>query len=93
MDSCVVKDGFAFIEFTESEFADDAIANMDGKDLDGRFLRVEKTRVEAMGRVRNNEGSDRYETNNIFVANIPENTTEDELRKVFESYGKSTFYI
>ena len=42
--------GFAFVEMTSAEDAQAAIEAMDGKDLDGRPLRVNEARARTNGR-------------------------------------------
>ena len=48
--------GFGFVEMATSEEADHAIAQFNGKDLDGRQIRVEKASPSAGG-ARNTRGS------------------------------------
>jgi arginine/serine-rich splicing factor 4/5/6 len=42
--SISVKEGFGFAEFEDKRDAEDAVKDLDGKDLDGRRIRVEHTR-------------------------------------------------
>lgn len=44
--------GFGFVTMADDAAADEAIANMDGKELDGRAIKVS----EAQDRPRNNNG-------------------------------------
>lgn len=85
-----IKEGFAFIEYAKENSAKEAIDAMHQKDLDGRLLRVETIRLD--NRDNNNRGGRHSgfttETNNIFVANMPNETTEDEFKTHFEVYGE-----
>ena len=39
--------GFGFVTFSDNEAADKAIADMDGKDLDGRTIRVNEAKPKS----------------------------------------------
>ena len=42
----VVKNGYGFVEFSDYRDADDAVADLDGKDMDGGRVRVELARED-----------------------------------------------
>jgi len=44
-----VKEGFGFAEFEDRRDAEDVVKDLDGKDLDGRRIRVEHTRGSGGG--------------------------------------------
>ena len=60
---------------------------MHNQDLDGRPLRVEMARPDYR------RESEKQETNNIFIANIPSDTTEEELQRRFEEFGPGTSQV
>ena len=67
LSSVVIKDratgqskGFGFVEFAEEQFAENAIENMGGKELDGRRIRVNMAEDKPKkDRPRGNFGRDR----------------------------------
>jgi len=54
-----VKEGFGFAEFEDRRDAEDVVKDLDGKDLDGRRIRVEHTRGSGGGGGRRDFGGDR----------------------------------
>jgi RNA recognition motif-containing protein len=51
--------GFGFVEMATSEEAEKAVAQLNGRELDGRTLRVEVSRPKAAGAGRSGGFSDR----------------------------------
>lgn len=60
---------------------------MHEKDLDGRILRVELSRPEAAGKLKNYDPN-RMETKNLFIANIPNDATKEDVEDAFGKFGK-----
>jgi RNA recognition motif-containing protein len=48
--------GFGFVEMSTSEEADQAVAKLNGKDLDGRLLKVERAKASEGGGARRSSG-------------------------------------
>lgn len=48
--------GFGFVEMSTSEEADQAVAKLNGKDLDGRLLKVERANASEGGGARRSPG-------------------------------------
>jgi RNA recognition motif-containing protein len=51
--------GFGFVEMSTSEEADQAVAKLNGKDLDGRLLKVERAKASDGGPRRSSGGGSR----------------------------------
>lgn len=85
IESLVFKQGFAFVEYNDEQQAKDAIESLNGKEVDGRRLRAEEAVPGTRSRRDGNSGE---ASANLFVANIPEGTTESELNDFFGKFGK-----
>jgi RNA recognition motif-containing protein len=48
--------GFGFVEMSTSEEADQAVTKLNGKDLDGRLLKVERAKASEGGGARRSSG-------------------------------------
>ena len=48
--------GFGFVEMSTSEEADQAVSKLNGKDLDGRLLKVERAKASEGGGARRGPG-------------------------------------
>merc|ERR1711997_678528 len=46
LNDVVVKNGYGFVEFSDYRDADDAVSDLDGKDMDGGRVRVELARED-----------------------------------------------
>lgn len=81
--------GFGFVQFDNEESALKAIEKLNGMLLNdkqvfvGPFLR--KQERESV--------SERAKFNNVFVKNLSENTSEEELRTMFEEFGPLTSVV
>lgn len=81
--------GYGFVQFEQEEAAQNAIEKLNGMCLNdkpvyvGPFLR----------RMERENTPDQAKFNNVFVKNLAESTTEDDLAKVFGNFGKMTSLI
>jgi RNA recognition motif-containing protein len=80
---------FTFIHYKNESDALTAIEKLNGSELKGRTIKVEKskTRQELLKMQQQQNGQRTEESQNLFVAGLPLEFTEDELVKVFEVYG------
>jgi RNA recognition motif-containing protein len=83
------RGGFTFIHYKNESDALTAIEKLNGSELKGRTIKVEKskTRQELLKMQQQQNGQRTEESQNLFVAGLPLEFTEDELVKVFEVYG------
>eukprot|EP01029_Cantina_marsupialis_P016903 TRINITY_DN37896_c0_g1_i3.p1 TRINITY_DN37896_c0_g1~~TRINITY_DN37896_c0_g1_i3.p1 ORF type:complete len:170 (+),score=49.00 TRINITY_DN37896_c0_g1_i3:28-537(+) len=56
-----VKSGYGFIEVDDSRDAEDAIRELDGRDLDGRYVNCEYAKGPRRERMERDGGRDRYD--------------------------------
>eukprot|EP01129_Flabellula_baltica_P012889 TRINITY_DN58_c0_g1_i1.p1 TRINITY_DN58_c0_g1~~TRINITY_DN58_c0_g1_i1.p1 ORF type:complete len:485 (-),score=124.41 TRINITY_DN58_c0_g1_i1:32-1486(-) len=69
--------GYAYVNFTEKEDAERAIAGLDGQEINGKVCSVSHQKR-------------RSGKNTIFVSNIPEGTTNDQVTEIFSQFGSIT---
>lgn len=77
--------GYGFVQFREQRAAEAAVKEMNGKEVEGKTLKVEP--------FKNVERKERNSTKftNLFVKELPPGiTTKEDLDKLFESFGKRT---
>jgi len=80
--------GFGFVTFSTKASAEEAIANLNGKELDGRVITVNypKPRGESSaGRVNHDK-----EEIKLYVGNLSFDTSKESLQKLFEQHGTVT---
>ncbi|XP_057212942.1 polyadenylate-binding protein 1-like [Triplophysa rosa] len=101
---CVMTDergrsrGFGFVNFENHEDARRAVAEMNGKDLNGRVLYVGRAqkRLERQGELKRKfeqikqERIQRYQGVNLYVKNLDDSIDDEKLRKEFAPYGTIT---
>ncbi|EXB54169.1 Polyadenylate-binding protein 2 [Morus notabilis] len=81
--------GYGFVQFDSEESAKAAIENLNGMLLNdkqvyvGPFVRKEE---------RDN-ATEKAKFNNVYVKNLAESTTEDDLKKIFGEYGSITSVV
>lgn len=81
--------GYGFVQFDREEAAQNAIEKLNGMLLNdkqvyvGPFLRKQE---------RDNFGN-KTKFNNVFVKNLSESVTEEDLMKIFGEYGKTTSVV
>jgi len=92
-----LKVGFGFVEFEDEHDAEDAVKGLNGKDLEGRQLRVEYGRNRGGGGGGGGggyRGVSRYDSGRggasekIYVGGLPMETTEDDIHDLFDKYGR-----
>ncbi|TRY96867.1 hypothetical protein DNTS_015420 [Danionella cerebrum] len=101
---CVMTDergrsrGFGFVNYFNHEDARKAVAEMNGKELNGRVLYVGRAqkRVERQGELKRKfeqikqERIQRYQGVNLYVKNLDDAIDDEKLRKEFSPYGTIT---
>eukprot|EP01134_Creolimax_fragrantissima_P003371 CFRG3371T1 len=77
--------GFGFVHFETEEAANLAIEKVNGMMLLGKqvFVGIFKAKKERDGE----KGEQHQSFNNVFIKNLPEDATDDELKVEFEKYG------
>ncbi|CAA2964394.1 polyadenylate-binding 8-like [Olea europaea subsp. europaea] len=81
--------GYGFVQFTSEEAAQNAIENLNGMLLNGKqvyvgpFVRKQEREMSV----------DKTKFTNVFVKNMSEETTEEDLRKIFGEYGLLTSVV
>ncbi|XP_077447286.1 embryonic polyadenylate-binding protein-like [Stigmatopora argus] len=101
---CVMKDerghsrGFGFVNYANHEDAQKAVEEMNGKELNGKFLYVGRAqkRLERQGELKRKfdqiklDRIQRYQGVNLYVKNLDDSIDDDRLRKEFSPYGTIT---
>ncbi|CAM8935337.1 unnamed protein product [Rhodiola kirilowii] len=88
-DSMGQSKGYGFVQFDNEESAQKAIEQLNGMLLNdkqvyvGPFLRKQERDANV----------DKTKFNNVFVKNLAESTTEDDLRKIFGEHGPLTSVV
>lgn len=76
--------GYGFIQFDTEAAAKEAIEKVNGMEMNDKVVYVGPFQRRA------ERGTTETKFNNVFVKNLGEEVTEEELRKVFESHGPVT---
>ncbi|KAM0942737.1 hypothetical protein DsansV1_C14g0130321 [Dioscorea sansibarensis] len=85
-DSSGQSKGYGFVQYEEEEAAQNAIER-----LNGMLLNDKKVYVGPFLRKQEREGVvDKAKFNNVFVKNLSEYTTEDDLKMIFGQFGEIT---
>ncbi|XP_068119827.1 polyadenylate-binding protein 1-like isoform X2 [Hyperolius riggenbachi] len=90
--------GFGFVNYRKHEEAQMAVAEMNGKELNGRMLYVGRAqkRIERQTELKRRfeqikqERMSRYQGVNLYVKNLDDGVDDDRLRKEFSPYGTIT---
>lgn len=90
----VLKNGYGFVEFEDKRDAEDAIDDLDGKDLCGMRVRIEQAKARGGGR-----GTGAYRGQppgnktdyRVIVTNLSSRTSWQDLKDFFRSAGEITF--
>mmetsp|Transcript_15012 Transcript_15012/g.38182 ORF Transcript_15012/g.38182 Transcript_15012/m.38182 type:complete len:649 (+) Transcript_15012:358-2304(+) len=85
MDSTGASKGFGFVQFDSDEAAQKAIDKVNGKLLRDKVVYVGPF-VRRTDRSADKDGK----FSNIYIKNLPEDYTEDDVKKLFESCGETT---
>ena len=82
--------GFGYVHFTTSEAAKNAMAEMDGQEIDGRTIKLDfatPRTANPTARAKQFGDSVSEPSSTLFVGNISFGVTEDTLWEVFAEYG------
>lgn len=71
--------GYGFVNYLKADDAKTAIGDLNGLQLQNKRIKVAPC--------RRGEGADDIKNANLYVANLPKSTSEDELKRLFEAYG------
>jgi polyadenylate-binding protein len=74
--------GFAYVQYEKVEDADKAIDQMNGTELKGQKLAVNRHEK------RSDRGGQQPKFNNLFVGNLPAGTDEAKLQALFQEFGE-----
>lgn len=84
-DSSGQSKGYGFVQFDTEESAKKAIEN-----LNGMLLNDKQVYVGPFVRKQEREPVNKTKFNNVYVKNLSESKTDDELKKIFGEYGPIT---
>ncbi|XP_061231645.1 polyadenylate-binding protein 1-like isoform X2 [Neopsephotus bourkii] len=98
MDSTGRSKGFGFVNFEKHEEAQKAVADMNGKEINGRVVYVGRAqkRLERQSELKRKyeqmkqERVSRYQGVNLYVKNLDDGIDDERLRKEFSPYGTIT---
>ncbi|XP_049673311.1 polyadenylate-binding protein 1-like isoform X2 [Accipiter gentilis] len=98
MDSTGRSKGFGFVNFEKHEEAQKAVADMNGKEINGRIVYVGRAqkRLERQSELKRKfeqikqERVSRYQGVNLYVKNLDDGIDDERLRKEFSPYGTIT---
>ncbi|XP_077643149.1 polyadenylate-binding protein 1-like [Lonchura striata] len=98
MDNNGRSKGFGFVNFEKHEEAQKAVADMNGKEINGRLLYVGRAqkRLERQSELKRKfeqmkqERVNRYQGVNLYVKNLDDGIDDERLRKEFSPYGTIT---
>ncbi|KAM4034024.1 embryonic polyadenylate-binding protein-like [Anomaloglossus baeobatrachus] len=98
MDDCGRSRGFGFVNYGNHEEAQRAVAEMNGKELNGRMLYVGRAqkRVERQSELKRRfeqikqERISRYQGVNLYVKNLDDGIDDERLRREFAPFGSIT---
>ncbi|XP_037495544.1 polyadenylate-binding protein 4 [Jatropha curcas] len=78
--------GYGFVQFDNEESAKNAIDKLNGMLLNDKQVYV----GPFLRRQERESGTDKTKFNNVYVKNLSETTTEEDLKKIFGEYGAIT---
>ncbi|XP_075757383.1 polyadenylate-binding protein 1-like isoform X2 [Pelodiscus sinensis] len=98
MDETGCSKGFGFVNFEKHQEAQKAVADMNGKQINGRMVYVGRAqkRMERQSELKRKfeqikqERVSRYQGVNLYVKNLDDGIDDDRLRKEFAPYGTIT---
>ncbi|XP_040978197.1 polyadenylate-binding protein 1-like isoform X2 [Aquila chrysaetos chrysaetos] len=98
MDNTGRSKGFGFVNFEKHEEAQKAVADMNGKEINGRIVYVGRAqkRLERQSELKRKfeqikqERVSRYQGVNLYVKNLDDGIDDERLRKEFSPYGTIT---
>lgn len=79
--------GIGFVEFSSHAAAKKAIAGENGKDYEGRALKVNMSNEKPTGRSQSSGGGGGEPSATLFVGNVSFNTDQNSIREFFSECG------
>ncbi|EAT35911.1 AAEL011961-PA [Aedes aegypti] len=79
--------GFGYVEFENEQDVQKALS-FDRRPLDGRPVFISSLARDKSNRQNEFKHSEKFELNKLFVKGLPFEATNDDVRKLFEPYGK-----
>ncbi|KAI8873810.1 RNA-binding domain-containing protein [Ramicandelaber brevisporus] len=80
--------GYAFVEYEVPEAADLAIQHMNGQTIAGRALKVGRTKKYDEVMHSSHSQLPEPSTSRIYISNVHENLTEEQLREIVQPFGE-----
>ncbi|KAI8866604.1 hypothetical protein GQ42DRAFT_114518, partial [Ramicandelaber brevisporus] len=80
--------GYAFVEYEVPEAADLAIQHMNGQTIAGRALKVGRTKKYDEVMHSGHSQLPEPPTSRIYISNVHENLTEEQLREIVQPFGE-----
>jgi len=79
--------GYGFVEYVHENDAAKAIAEITGLEMDGKRLKVGYAGGGPKSSGGSTDKANENKNNNVYVANLPANVSEDRLLELFSDYG------
>merc|ERR1712183_68914 len=97
---CDILGSYGFVHMEKDDEADEAIRKLDKEEVNGNLINVEKSKTKRRDRSDGQRGGysvgGDYKTKvarragctKLHIANVPEDTSPSQLRRLFERYGR-----
>ena len=76
---------FAYVQFQKEEEAEAAIEALNDKEFKGKKLEISK--LNKKEKKKNELPAPVVKKNNLFIKNVPDGTTDEKLKSLFERFG------
>jgi len=85
--------GYGYVDFKSQKFADKAVKEMHGKEIDGREINVDISTSKPAGNAGNNDRARKFgdvpsePSETLFLGNLSFDVDRDEVYRLFEEFG------
>lgn len=85
--------GYGYVDFKSQKFADKAVKEMHGKEIDGREINVDISTSKPAANAGNNDRARKFgdvpsePSETLFLGNLSFDVDRDEVYKIFEEFG------